>query len=359
MKVLRGVLQIGAAALGIDIGTSGIKVAEVRRTARGIELRHFGIVPTPTGAVEAGVILDRAAVAGALGALLRQARIRAGRAVLSVTGQNVLARVLRLPPIPEDEVKQAIRWEAERHLPFPVDEAVIDAQTVREVSEHDQRQIEVLLAAAPEGLVLAHIETLESARIYVEAVEVGALAMARALDHETGRGTHALVNLGASTTDVAVVRDGVPQFTRTILIGGDQISQALARHMGMDLAAAEEAKIRYGMGWEEGPPGAGAQGTYASEVAGALEELVGQLRRSLDFYRAQFSGASVDGLVLCGGGARLRHIQQHFTGELELPVTVGTAFTEVRLAGGLDQTTVSEIAPQLVVATGLALRIVA
>ncbi len=358
MKGLRDVLQIGAASVGIDIGKSAIKVAEVQRTARGLELRRFGVAATPPGSVESGVILDRSAVARAAVTVLRGAGIRSKRAVVSVTGQNVLARVLRLPPIPQDEVKQAIRWEAERHLPFPVDDAVIDVQTVREVTDNGQRQLEVLLAAAPEALVLTHIQTLEDARLTVLAVEVGALAMARGLAQTEAEGTHALVNLGASTTDVAVVHDGVPQITRTILLGSDAITSAISALLNADAGAAEDAKLRYGMGWEEWPPGV-AEGAYAAAVTEALAELVTQIRRSLDFFRAQFTGVTISDIILCGGGARLRHVDHHLANELELAVTVGSPLTHVRPAVGTPEGAVQALAPQLAVAAGLALRTVA
>ena len=125
MASWRDVFQIGAVAVGLDIGKRAIKAAEIRRTVRGIELRRYAIGPTPVGAIEGGLILDRDALTGALLAVLRDAKIRSRRIVISVTGQNVLARVLRLPPIPEDEIKQAIRWEAERHLPFPDRKSVV------------------------------------------------------------------------------------------------------------------------------------------------------------------------------------------------------------------------------------------
>lgn len=357
MKALRDILQIGAAAVGIDIGKSAIKVAEIRRAARGLELRRFGVALTPPGSVEGGLILDQQAVARTIGVVLRSARIRTRRAVVSVTGQNVLARVLRLPPIPQEEVKQAIRWEAERHLPFPVEEAVIDVQIVREVSEDGQRQLEVLLAAAPEALVLTHIQTLEEARLTVEAVEVGALAMARGLAQTEASGTHALVNLGASTTDIAVVHNGVPQFTRTILLGGDIVTRAVSRLLNTDAAAAEQAKMRYGLGWEEWPAET-AEGAYASEVTEALGELITQVRRSLDFFRAQFAGVTISDIIVCGGGARLRHLDHHLASELELPVTIGNPLAHVRPPANKEQAA-QTLAAQLVVATGLALRTVA
>ncbi len=331
MASWRDVFQIGAVAVGLDIGKRAIKAAEIRRTVRGIELRRFAITPTPVGAIEGGLILDRDALTGALLAVLRDAKIRSRRVVIAVTGQNVLARVLRLPPIPEDEIKQAIRWEAERHLPIPVDDAVLDAQLVREVVEDGQRQVEVLLAAAPEGLVLSYIEALAAARLLVDAVEVGALAMSRALGEMVTTGTRALVNLGASTTDLAVVRDGVPQFTRTILSGQEAVSRAAA------------------------VPQTG-EGADAFALASGLDELLTQLRRSLDFYRAQFGGATIDGVVLCGGGARIPRIDRHFALELDLPVSVGTPLVGVELHAGVDPAAFNAVAPQLVVATGLAMR---
>ncbi|MBI2246467.1 MAG: type IV pilus assembly protein PilM [Armatimonadetes bacterium] len=333
MASWRDVFQIGAVAVGLDIGKHAIKAAEIRRTVRGIELRRFGIGPTPVGAIEGGLILDRDALIGAVPAVLRDTKIRGRRVVISVTGQNVLARVLRLPPIPEDEIKQAIRWEAERHLPIPVDDAVLDAQLVREVAEDGQRQIEVLLAAAPEGLVISYIETLDAAHLLVEAVEVGALAMSRALGEMVATGTRALVNLGASTTDLAIVRDGVPQFTRTILSGQEAVARAAA------IPQSEEH-------------------ADAFALASGLDELLTQLRRSLDFYRAQFGGATIDGVVLCGGGARIPRIDRHLALELDLPVSTGTPLVGVELHASVDPKEFNAVAPQLVVATGLAMRTV-
>lgn len=356
MTALRNLLLLGGAPVGIDIGRSAIKVAQLRRTARGLELQRFGMAPTPRGAVEGGLVLDPPAVAQVLRGILRKARMKAGRVIAAVTGQNVLARVLRFPPIPEEEVKRAIRWEAERHLPFPVDEAVIDMQTVRQVTHDDQRQLEVLLAAAPEALVLTHIQALGRAGLMVEAIEVAALAMARGLGQIGSAGTHALVNLGASMTDIAVVHDGIPQFTRTILVGGDAVTQAVGKLLNLDEAAAEQAKMRYGLGWEEWPPDQ-VEGAYAAELAEALSELVTQMRRSLDFFRAQFAGVTIDDMILCGGGALLRHLDRHLTTELELPVTVGNPLNVMH--PGEQQLAAQALAPQLTVATGLAMRTIA
>ncbi|HET6780807.1 MAG TPA: type IV pilus assembly protein PilM [bacterium] len=333
MASWRDVFQIGAVAVGLDIGKRTIKVAEIRRTVKGIELRRFGIGPTPVGSIEGGLILDRVALAGAISTVLRDAKIRSRHVVIAVTGQNVLARTLRLPPIPEDEIRQAIRWEAERHLPIPVDDAVLDVQLVREIVDDGQRQIEVLLAAAPEGLVISYIEALDTARLTVDAVEVGALAMARALGEMVERGTRALVNLGASTTDLAIVRDGVPQFTRTILSGQEAVART---------SAVPES----------------GEHADAFALASGLDELLTQLRRSLDFYRAQFGGATIDGGVLCGGGARIPRIDRHFALELDLPMTIGTPLVGVELHSSLEPAVFNVAAPQLVVATGLAMRTV-
>jgi len=325
MASLQDILRIGAVALGIDIGTHAMKVAELRRTGRGIELVRYGIASTPPGAVANGMILDRAAVSRALRMLLREAGIRRRRAVASVTGQNVLARILRLPPIPEDEVKQAIRWEAERHLPFPVEEAVLDAQVVGEVTGDGQRQIEVLLAAAPEAVALTCIETVEEAGLQVEAVELSALAMVRALALREIPGVVAMVNLGASTTEVAIVRGGVPQLTRTIAEGVEGLAG------GGDTAIME----------------------------GALDAVVSQLRRSFDFYRVQYGRAQIDQILLCGGGARAGGVDRHLALEMEIPVTIGTPLEGVRPGPRLDADAVDRLAPQLVPAVGLALRVCA
>jgi len=310
MRPLQHIFQIGAGAVGVDIGTRAIKVAEVRRTAKGIELSRYGVAPTPAAAVQNGMILDPQAAGAAIVGLLREAGIRARRVIASVSGQHVLARILRLPPIPEDEVKQAVRWEAEKHLPFPVEEAVLDTQVVRELSDDGRRQIEVLLAAAPESLVQTYVETLEAAGLTADAIEVSAVAMVRALASQATEGVVAMVNLGASTTEVAIVREAVPQMTRTMVEG----------------------------------------------EAATLEALGLQLRRSFDFYRAQDEGGHIDRIMLCGGGARFPEIDRRLAQELDVPVTIGALPGVLLISRRLDAAATSAAAPQLMTAVGLALR---
>jgi len=187
--------------------------------------------------------------------------------------------------------------------PVPIDEAVIDVQTVREVTENGVRQLEVLLAAAPEALVLTHIRTLEGASLVVDAVEVGALAMARGLGQTEAEGTHVLVTWclhyryrGRPRWRPAVHPDHSPR--------GDALTRVITQLLKADVAAAEEAKILYGLGWEEGPENL-PEGAYATDVSQALAELITQVRRSLDFFRAQFTGVVISDMILCGGGSRL------------------------------------------------------
>lgn len=333
MGGLTNIFQIGAAALGVDVGTGAIKVAEARRSGRGIELVRYGIAATPPGAVADGLIIDRAAAAAALAALLRKSEIRRREAVVSINGPNVLARLLHLPPIPEAEVKQAIRWEAERHLPFPVEDAVLDAQVVGEVTEDGQRQLEVLLAAAPESMALACIEVLQGAGLRAAAIELSALAMVRSLTMRPLPGTVAMVNLGASTTEVAIVRGGVPQVTRTIAEGAGALLE--------EAAAAS---------------GGGVVAVPAAALGGVLDALTAQLRRSFDFYRAQYGGQQVDRILLCGGGARAESLDRHLALEMEIPVVVASPLDGIHLGRRLDENAVSRAAPQLVTAVGLALR---
>jgi type IV pilus assembly protein PilM len=355
---VRNFLQIGAVGLGIDVGKASIKAVEVRRTSKGLEVTRLGQHPTPDGAVEGGIILDRSVVAQAVLSLLAAADIRRRRAVISVTGQNVLARVLRLPPIPEDELKQAIKWEAERHLPIPVDEAVIDVQLVREVTDDGQRQIEVLLAAAPEGLVMSYIDMLEAARIFVDAVEIGALAVTRALRTQVARGTHAVIELGASTTCVSIVADGIPQFSRTVPLGVSRPSTGSGRtDVGSGRTDVGSGRTDVGSGRTDVVSGRtdvaeeGAAAGYAT-----LGGLTVQLRRSLDYYRAQFGGASIDDLILCGGGAGIPDIAEALSGELEIPAAVASPFVGLLVPSALEAASSGPAGAQFTVAVGLALR---
>lgn len=302
--------------VGVDLGRRAIKVAAVRGGGRP-HLVGAAIYPTPDGAVDGGTIRNAAALTSALRRALRAAGIGRGRAVVGMGGRAALVRTLTLPPMPPDELKSAVKYEAERHLPLRIDEAVLDAQVVREVSEDGQRRMEVLMAAVPERDALLFYQVAHDAGLDVTALEVSSLALARTVAQtET---LTAAVDIGADATDIVIADGTVPPVCRSLPVGSD--------HLVSSVAAAEP-------GWHD---------------------LLEGLTRSIDYFQAQARREKVERVVVTGDGADVPGLIQMLATELALPITQGDPLAGLTATPAATAQTRNH-GPAFAVAIGLALR---
>ncbi|HEV2440269.1 MAG TPA: type IV pilus assembly protein PilM [bacterium] len=309
--------------VGVDLGRRTIKVAAVRGRKH---LVHAAIYPTPDGALDGGTVRNARALAPALRMGLRSAGIRSGRAVVAMGGRTALVRTFMLPPMPQDELKSAVKWEAERHLPLRIDEAVLDAQVVREVTEDGQRRVEVLMAAVPERDALAFYEVAHGAGLDVAALEVSSLALTRVLA-DTGAVT-AAVDIGADATEIVIVHGALPPVCRSLPIGADQLSAAA------DVPATAPEPASPAPGWHE---------------------LLEGLTLSIEYFQAQAHREKVERVVLTGEGAELPDATQLLTAGLGVPVMIGDPCSRLTVAAGLSER-LGRHRASLAVAIGLALR---
>lgn len=315
------------ATVGVDLGRRTIKVAAVR-DGKPPRLVYAAVHPTPEGTIDGGAIRNASGLADALRAALRSAGIRRGRAVLGMGGRTALVRTLTLPPMPEDELKNAVRWEAERHLPLRIEEAVLDAQVLREVTEDGQRRVEVLMAAVPERDALLYYQVARAAGLEVTALEVSSLALARTLANTDA--LTAAVDIGADATEIVFTHRALPPVCRSLPVGRDHLS-----------ARASAA-----------PPG---QENVPAATEPGLQELLDGLARSIDYFQAQARREKVERVILTGEGVQVPGVAQTLATELAVPVEVGNPLARLDVASGLVGR-LREHPASLAVAIGLALR---
>lgn len=170
-------------AVGLDIGTNAIKIAEVRKSRQGLSLVKLGRRATPVGAIKSGVIVKQREVAAEITGLLKELRIRPRNVVTAVAGQSVIVRTLMLPPMTREEMAEAVKWEVESQLPYPVDEGVYDFDVIGEALDQDseQPQQKIGLVAARKEIVNSYIDTLRLCRIVPQIVDVQPFAIMRSL----------------------------------------------------------------------------------------------------------------------------------------------------------------------------------
>ena len=263
--------------VGLDIGTQQIKAVELRPGKSGrLAVAAVGVAPTPAGVLQNNIITDPQLMGQAIKQLLRESGITAKRAVGSVAGQSaVVVRIIEVPKMTDAELKETMRWEVERHVPFAPSETVIDYQPLASTDPlaDANPNMEVLLAVAQQDVIANFVDTVFAAGLDPVAIDIEPLAVSRAvLDLADGRPvvraaapppaadpgefgapvvdtaaheTVAVVNIGATNTDINIYQDGQLAFPRSLPLAGDSLTRAIADMLGYPLEQAERFKREY------------------------------------------------------------------------------------------------------------------
>ncbi len=282
--------------IGLDIGTRNLKVVFARRGDPVPVITGWCSGPAPPGSVDKGRILEPEAVGKALRDLLDRNGLRARKVSTSLRGQAVILRTTEFPLMSETELSEALKWEGDRHLPLPAGKAVVDFS----ILEHSGSRMRVLLAATHRESIEGYLETLRVAGLKPGAIELDPMAQHRALklsgcisDEISGL---AIVDIGASMTNLSIFRGDTVYLTRSIPQGGDDLTQRIAEELSCGIEEAERIKCR------EGIMGSGA---VRATVGPILDGFLDELRRSLEYFLVQEREAGLDRLYLIGGGALL------------------------------------------------------
>ncbi|MER3412690.1 MAG: hypothetical protein C4340_02745 [Armatimonadota bacterium] len=320
--------------VGIDIGHSTLAVAQVEQSGSTLRVLHLGKAPIPPDCVADGVVVDPDALGHAIRDLIREMRISASMANVAVAGPAVVVRTVRMPVMSEDSLRKSIRFEAGRYVPSSIEESYIDFEIV---GTTDDQQMLVLIAASPRDMVESKIRAVQRAGLEVENVEVEAFAQFRALveaddlsDFESH--TVALVDVGGETTEVTVVDHGAFSLTRSIPIGGTALTGALQNYFKMSSDDAESGKRSLDLteliksGPQENPP--------LRVIQPIVDELVREIRRSLNYFQSQQSEAGqpaqVTHLMFSGGGALLKGFPEYISHKLNMTPVIPNLFENPR-----------------------------
>lgn len=349
-------------AIGLEIGTSAVRAVQIERSRGGtLRLTHRGEVPLAPGAVIDGDVVEPAVVTDALRALWKQARLRSRTVAVGLASQRVTVRQIDLPDLPDADLRDAVRLQAQDQLPIPIDEAQLDHVVVERYAVGDERQnVRVLLVAAEQEMVERRLAAVTAAKLRPALVDLDAFALIRSLAPSPAESEQVeiIVDVGAAVTKIAVHRGGRPLFVRMVRLGGDGVTRALQEALELGWDEAEAAKLD-----ASAAMAAGAETDPDDERARALNDgvqrVITEVRRSLDFFRAQHADVAVKRAVLSGGASLAPPLADRLEAVLELPVEHGAPLDALDLAGraGGDVRTAGN--PFLGVAVGLALGLLA
>lgn len=369
--------------VGLDIGSDKVKVVQLKSKGGAHELERFAVADvfpdgnkTPGGDARE---FKRQAVRRALA----DARVTAKHCITVVSGESVIVRYIQLPQMPEAELKNALRWEAEEYIPFHLDEVNLDSVVLGPSASPGK--VDVLLVCAKKDMVSDHVSIVRDAGLTPLVVDVDTFAFLNCFDvgYKPAREECvALVNIGAGITNTAIHVGGTLRFSRDISVAGNAITQAIAQKTGLPWAKAEELKLAIGAPQPEGTEESveeesslissirgtvermtgsdlgddSHEGVAAKSIRNTLVGLVGELRRTLNFYEDNAGGTPIQRVVVGGGTSRMANLANFLSKELELPVETMDPTRGMNVGSGVDGALLNASREHLGVGIGLALR---
>jgi type IV pilus assembly protein PilM len=341
----------GKYLVGVDIGSSSIKVCELKEGRKGARtLVRFGYHPLPPQTIVDGHIINSAAVVEGLEKLFHRQKSR--EVALRVSGHSVIIKKITMPLMTAAELREQINWEAEQHIPFDLAEVEIDWQVLSQRPE--QGQMDVLLVAAKKEEVNDLTNIAVEAKLKPRVVDLDAFTVQNTFEVAYGGipadRTIALIHVGASLTTLNLLSGGTTAFTRDIANGGNQITEEIQRSLGISAEEAEAYKC--------GGDGLGLVPREVPEIVQhVVDQLAGEIQRSLDFYLATSGEGEVHRVVVSGGTANIRVLRDAIERRARVPVELLDPLKVAQpLTTAADAGLPDARAAQSVVAFGLALR---
>ena len=336
--------------IALDIGSTHIKVVQLKGSGKNYSLVKFGMVPLPPEVIVEGAVMDANRVSEAIKELLAEQKIKTKEVVLSVSGSSVIIKRISIADMTDEELAESIKWEAEQYIPFSIDDVNVDFQKLGPGAA--EGQADVLLVAVKKDKINDYVNLVKDAGIEPVVVDVDAFALANMceLNYEVETGITALLNIGASVMNINILRDGVSIFTRDITVGGNRYTEALQRDAGLSYEDAERVK--------RGESAAGVdQEQLAGIMAAVTEDIVGEIQRSFDFFRSTTGSDRVSRVLISGGCAKIAQFTKLLSERLEIPVDIINPFKNIKVdPKHFDAKFISETAPLAAVAVGLAMR---
>lgn len=334
--------------IGLDIGTKTIKIVEVEKSGSGFSLSASGVVGFTGNAVEKTVDdKELVALAQIIKKLHKETGVASRDVVISIPEQGAFTRTVAFPLLTDAEIASAVKWELEQYIPIPANEAISQHVILERNEKSSPPQVIVLLVAAPRVLVEKYTRVVSLAGLNPVAVETELLALTRALAPVDR--TVLMIDLGANSTDIAIAKNSLLTFSRSIPIAGDAFTRAVAQGLGVTASQAEEYKKTYGLSQDQ------LEGKVGASLDPVLRLIVDEVKKAINFYETEQKAEPPNSIQVSGGGSGMPQLINTLTELVGLEVSIANPFARI----SLDPETAKKLAPYAPlysVAVGLALR---
>ena len=334
---------------GLDIGSSSIKMVELDGKANNLNLVSLGFENLPDDSIIDGQIMELNVVSDCIQNVCLNHQVSADHVVTGVSGHSVIIKNIVLPPMSREELEESIDWHAEEHIPYDLSDVSLDYQITENTSDSTQ----VLIAACKRERIDNIRQVIQLAGKQPVAIDVDTFALQNCYEvnyQPVDSDVVTLLNIGASTMNVNIVKGTRSLFTRDITVGGSQFTDVLQRSLGLSFQQAEAVKRGVSHAVE---------GVEEPLMNNVTEIVAMEIQKTFDFYRAtsEDNHTVVQKILISGGGSKLTGLAQELSRRLELPVEVLNPFRNIRVdTRKFDADYINEIMPEMAVAVGLAVR---
>jgi len=339
-------------AVGLDIGSSTLKAAELRPVRKGgYELVSLGIEELAPECIVDGVIISKIPVSDAINRIFAQQNIKNGRVTTSISGHSVIVKKISLPVQSEEDLAESIRWEAEQYIPFDIADVNLDYQVLGENTSTGN--LDVLLVAVKKDKITDYTGVIKMAGKVPVLVDVDAFALQNAYEanyQPSGKNTVALLDIGARTMTINIVSGTDFLFTRDVGIGGHQYTEFLQKEFNLGFSQAQALK--------HGEPVENIEASEARHVIDTVTEILClEIQKTFDFFKSTTSIDHIDQMIVSGGAAHTPGLIETLAEKFEIPTEKFNSFKRVTFdPKQFSSSMIAERSPDLAIAVGLALR---
>jgi type IV pilus assembly protein PilM len=341
----------GKGSIGLDLGSSYIKTIKLKESKGSYELELFDLYPLPPELIVDGSIIDSIRLVDSIKDMVRKAGIKTKDAVISISGHSsVIIKRISLPEMSEEDLSESIKFEAEQYVPFDIEDVNLDFQIIG--PKEEPGQMDVILVAVKKDIINEYISVIKEAGLNPIIVDIDAFALENmyGINYEIEPGKNiALLNIGASTINMSILKGGISVFTRDSSLGSNLHTEALQREYNITYENAE--KLKRGEPVENVSPE-----DAANVIESASEEILSEIIRSFDYYRSTTMHEDISEVIFSGGCALLSNFASMIAEKTGIETKVAEPFRNIKIPKKFDTTNIQELAPVMAIAVGLALR---
>jgi type IV pilus assembly protein PilM len=342
--------------VGLDIGSSLIKIVEIDHSGAMPRIVHFGMAKLLPEAIVEGEIMDRNLVIDGIRECIEQANVESKEVVTAVSGRAVIVKKVVMDKMPAEDAREAIFWEAEQHVPFDIDDVCLAFQILNE--DVGANQMEVLLVAAKKDMVNTHANLIKDAGLIPTIIDVDSFAVQNCFEINRGmigedeeKKVVGLVNLGSDMTNINIIQNKSPQFTRDIGAGSNNFIEKLQKELGIDYDEGQRII--------SGELGSNDEVKIRDIIKSGTNDLSLGIERSVAFLKAAGDADKIDEIVLSGGGAHIPFLKDILSEKHGVDISVHNPLEGIEYEEGVFgeyEQQLDKITPLLTVGIGLALR---